>query len=181
MNLMTHWIYLVISLKGPWSPFKEPVILAEYSFKPLLSPKNKNGNLDNSYHSSFLPFVHSISSNIRSGHSIAAPYQTHWHQSTKSLPDLIGISCGHTCTNADETLDSTCKSLVKLTCHRGIIYLWFNEDWECGEVKFCHLSPSEVLWEACCLCWKVTMSQPMKQTPEKKLLGSIIGNKIRIY
>lgn len=32
-----------------------------------------------SYHSCFLPFVYSISSNVRSRHCIAAPHETHWH------------------------------------------------------------------------------------------------------
>lgn len=47
-----------------------------------------------SYHSGFLPFVKSVGSDIRSGHGITAPHQTHWHQGTKSLPDLVGIACG---------------------------------------------------------------------------------------
>lgn len=46
-----------------------------------------------SYHSCFLPFVHSISSDVRSGHSIAAPHQAHWHQSTKCFSHLVGIAC----------------------------------------------------------------------------------------
>lgn len=48
------------------------------------------------YRSCFLSFIHSVSSNICSSHSIATPYQTHWHQSTKRLPNLVGIACGHT-------------------------------------------------------------------------------------
>jgi len=52
-----------------------------------------------SYRSGFLPFVHSISSNVHGGHSIAAPNKAHWYQSTESLPDLIGIACGQICKN----------------------------------------------------------------------------------
>lgn len=58
------------------------------------------------HHSSFLSFVHSVSSNVRSGHGVAAPHHTHWHQSAESLPDLVGITCGETQTHtkADRSL-----------------------------------------------------------------------------
>lgn len=45
------------------------------------------------YRCSFLPFVHSISSDVGGGHGVAAPHKTHRHQSAESLPDLIGITC----------------------------------------------------------------------------------------
>lgn len=82
-----------------------------------------------SYLRCLLSFVHSISSNVRRGHSVAAPYCAHWHQSTKSLPDLISIACGYTYINADKTLTFLVSSKCTINANRNTFIETLTEVW----------------------------------------------------